>query len=303
MQPLQPSHPMREARIVAHGFVVFGESSKRLVCLRSSARGLRLCGPRQTAHPSFRMSPFPSPHLAVFLIALGATSFGAQDCTVRETERVVSIQKPGGAALAAKNGDILGLRDVLRTGLKSRALLELSDRAQLRVEQATELQLLGLSIPGDKNGRGEVSLARGVIYIFSREPEAKVNVKTFAGNGALRGTQLIVEVRGNRALFALLEGELDLSNPQGRLTLKAGQFGEMQPGRAPRRTSVIAAKNILQWALYYPAVLDPAALGLAADEEAKVSASLAVYRAGDLLGAFERYPLDYRPRSQAARTY
>ena len=220
-----------------------------------------------------------------------------------EVERVVSIERPGAKAAPAKNDDPLAVRDILRTGLKSRATVRLNEREQLRVGQTTDLQLLGLQVPGGQGEPREISIRRGVVYIFSREPEQRVNIKTLAGNGALRGTQLIVEVRGNRALFALLEGEIDLSNSKGKLTLKPGEFGEMRPGQAPRRTAVLEAKNILQWALYYPAVLDPTALGLTIDEEKRVAASVEAYCAGDLLGALEKYPLDYRPKSDAARQY
>lgn len=220
-----------------------------------------------------------------------------------EVERIVSIERPGAKAAPAKNDDPLAVRDILRTGLKSRATVRLNEREQLRVGQTTDLQLLGLQVPGGQGEPREISLKRGVVYIFSREPEQRVNIKTLAGNGALRGTQLIVEVRGNRALFALLEGEVDLSNAKGKLTLGPGEFGEMRPGQAPRKTAVLEAKNILQWALYYPAVLDPTALGLSVGEEAGVAESLAAYRAGDLLGALEKYPLGKGGGSQAARVY
>ncbi len=220
-----------------------------------------------------------------------------------EVERVVSIERPGAKAAAAKNDDPLAVRDILRTGLKSRATVRLNEREQLRVGQTTDLQLLGLQVPGGQGEPREISIRRGVVYIFSREPEQRVNIKTLAGNGALRGTQLIVEVRGNRALFALLEGEMDLSNSKGKLTLKPGEFGEMRPGQAPRKTAVLEAKNILQWALYYPAVLDPTQLGLTPGEESKIAGSLEAYRAGDLLGALEKYPLGRSGGPSAARVY
>ena len=220
-----------------------------------------------------------------------------------EVERVVSIERLGAKAAPAKDDDPLTVRDILHTGLKSRATVRLNDREQLRVGQTTDLQLLGLQVPGGQGEPREISLKRGLVYIFSREPEQRVNIKTLAGNGALRGTQMMAEVRGNRALFAVFEGEMDLSNPKGKLTLKPGEFGEMRPGQAPRKTAVLEAKNILQWALYYPAVLDPTELGLTAGEEAKIAASLEAYRSGDLLGALEKYPLDRRPGSQAARVY
>ena len=106
----------------------------------------------------------PIRQLLTFLLFLNAVPMGlaAQDATVLEVERIVSIQKPGGKALPAKKDDVLGLPDILRTGSKSRALLKLNDSVQLRVEQLTDLQLLGLSNPQAQAGRSEISIKRGV---------------------------------------------------------------------------------------------------------------------------------------------
>ena len=79
-----------------------------------------------------------------------------------ETEREVTIEKPGGTPLPAKKDDVLGVRDWLRTALDSRATLKVNDRVQLRVDQATELQLLRLSEPGSGDGKSEISVRRGL---------------------------------------------------------------------------------------------------------------------------------------------
>ena len=76
------------------------------------------------------------------------------------------------------------------------------------------------------------------------------------------------------------------------MCMRSGEQGEAEIGRAPRKTAVLEAVNILQWALYYPAVLDPAELRLSTADEARVAGSLTAYRAGDLLGALERYPVN-----------
>jgi Tfp pilus assembly protein PilF len=104
-------------------------------------------------------------------------------------------------------------------------------------------------------------------------------------------------------VITVLEGEVEFYNEIDGITLKSGEQGEAVIGGRPRKTAVIDAKNVIQWALYYPAVLDPKELGLSPAEERAVAASLAAYRAGDLLGALEKYPKNYRPNSAAARLY
>ncbi len=49
-----------------------------------------------------------------------------------EVERVVSIERPGTKAAPAKNDDPLAVRDILRTGLKSRTTVRLNEQPTLR---------------------------------------------------------------------------------------------------------------------------------------------------------------------------
>ena len=79
-----------------------------------------------------------------------------------EVERVVSIERPGAKVAPAKKDDPLAVRDILRTGLKSRATVRLNEREQLRVGQTTDLQLLGLQVPGGQGEPREISIRRGV---------------------------------------------------------------------------------------------------------------------------------------------
>ena len=72
---------------------------------------------------------------------------------------------------------------------------------------------------------------------------------------------------------------MELSNARGSVLLHSGEQGEAEIGRAPRKTAMIAATNVLQWCLYYPAVLDPVELSV------PESRALAAYRRGDLPGA------------------
>ena len=147
-------------------------------------------------------------------------------------------------------------------------------------------------------------LIEGGLYISSRERSPSIEIDTPSVNGFFRGTQVVVRVTPTgKAIFSVLEGEVELVNSVGRVTLRSGEQGEAEIGKAPHKTAVIVTTNLLQWALYYPGVLDPGELGLSRAEQASVAASLAAYRVGDLLGALEKYPKNHRPNSAAARLY
>ncbi|HMP84489.1 MAG TPA: TonB-dependent receptor, partial [Verrucomicrobiota bacterium] len=74
-------------------------------------------------------------------------------------------------------------------------------------------------------------------------------------------------------------------------------------GKAPTKTAVIDATKIIQWSLYYPAVVDPAEINFSDAERAALSDSLEAYRSGDLLQALARYPENRSPGSDAERVY
>lgn len=177
----------------------------------------------------------------------------------------------------ARVKETLKVGDRVRTRQRSLATLALTGLYTVRLEQFTTVEITPSLISAEKP---RLDLSGGAAFIFSREPAGEIDIRMPAANAALRGTQLHVQVLENgMSQIQVLEGRVDLENPQGKIVLHAGEAGEAAIGQAPRKTAVIEAKNLLQWALYYPAVLDPAELRLAD------SKALAAYRKGNLLDA------------------
>lgn len=228
--------------------------------------------------------------LAVAFQMIAVTcSLSAQDAKVLAVENIVQAAKGGGSAwAAAAKDDSLAVGDRFRTRQRSRATLRLTDLYTMRLEQFTTIQLTKGLLSGDKS---KLDVSGGAAFIFSREESGEIDITTPAANGALRGTQLYVQVsEGGLSKFQVLEGQVVMQNPQGKLVLGAGEAGEALPGQAPKRTAAIITTNLLQWALYYPAVLDPAELGMAEADQRVAAKSLEAYKSGDLLGALEAYP-------------
>ncbi|MEK0449302.1 MAG: hypothetical protein RL088_1570 [Verrucomicrobiota bacterium] len=240
-----------------------------------------------------------APSLLLPLVAFASFAFG-QDAQILEIENIVQVAKSGMAAwAAATDAQSLAVSDRIRTRQKSRATVKLTDLYTMRMEQFTTIEISPKLVSG---GKPELNLSGGAAFIFSREEGGEIGIKTPAANGALKGTQLFVQVSGGRSFFHVIEGSVEMGNSHGRVLLNAGEAGEAAPGSAPRKTASISAKNILQWALYYPGVLDPSELGMSAAEQRAVAASLAAYREGDLLGALEKYP-NRAPGNTGGRLY
>jgi tetratricopeptide (TPR) repeat protein len=178
----------------------------------------------------------------------------------------------------------------------------MSEKWFARVDEETDVEIM----PGALGAKDKDALkvALGGAFVYSREEEGEVKIQTPSATGGLRGTQLMVRVWADgKTQMQVLEGEVDLANDFGRVLLKAGEAGEAELGKAPRKTAVIETRNLLQWALYYPAVLQPDELGLTGDEARALAASLDAYRSGDLPGALELYPADYAPASDGTKLY
>ena len=210
-----------------------------------------------------------------------------------EKEKVVEARSQNAGWRAAALGSEFAARDGLRTGEFSRAALRFTDRSMLRVDELTTIEISASPAAAEKT----LEMKRGGAYFYSRERPEQIRIRTAVVNGALRGTEFALRVAADgKTTVAMFEGEVELSNPQGRLLVRSGEMAEVVAGGAPRKTAMIEATNIIQWCLYYPAVLDPAELGFGADSE-----NVAAYRAGNLPGALAVLPT--AGGGKAARVY
>ena len=202
---------------------------------------------------------------------------------------------------AGRTNEVLLVGDRVRTGLRSRATVRLSNLTVLRVNELTTLQIQPPSKPGKQSA---LDLESGAAYFFSRERPTELEFRTPLASGAIRGTEFNLAVAGDgRTVVTLLDGAVALTNSFGGLDLASGEEATVEPGRRPSKTAVVDAVNIIQWCLYYPAVLDPDELNLSPDEKQALAGSLTAYRNGELLQALAQYPDGRTPSSDAEKVY
>ena len=238
--------------------------------------------------------------LPVVVILGACVPATAQDAKVVGIENRVETSLQNGPWKPARVGQTLAISDQIWTKLRSRATVQLTDLYTMRLDQLTTVKIVPQIVSGE---RPKLNLRGGKISIFSRAPAREIDIETPTVNATSLGTQFVVEVgKGGRTEIAVFEGTVHLANEHGRLELGAGEAGEALAGQAPRRTARIVARSILQWALYYPAVLEIGDLGMSNAERRKVAHSLEAYQEGDLLGALARYPA-HDPVSAAGKLY
>src|SRR6185436_1155052 len=251
--------------------------------------------------------------LAVLCIALGLVLFadvgsvGAAEAVrtqhhLLEPQGEVEILRKGANAwIPARTNIALAPGDSIRTGKDSRAAVRLSNDSVIRMDQLT---IMRLPEPISPRKRFMVNLLKGAIYFFHRERPVETDFETPLVSGAIRGTEFNLVVADNgRTVLTLVEGAVDLSNPQGQLALKTGDQAVVEPAAPPVKTAVIEAANVIQWCLYYPAVLDVDEVALSDAEKQALSDSLAAYRDGDLPRALAAWPPNRQPSSTAEKLY
>ncbi|MBI5386928.1 MAG: FecR domain-containing protein [Verrucomicrobia bacterium] len=247
--------------------------------------------------------------LVGFLLAAG-TVLAAQppagasphDSVLLSLEGKVEVWRVGAAQwLPARTNLHLAAGDRVRTGLRSRAAVQLSDLSVLRLNQLTTIEIQ----PAAEAGRPHsLEMKSGTLYFFNRERPSEMRFRTPVASGAIRGTEFILAVaEDGRTEVTLVDGKVDLSNEAGQVSLANGEQGIVEAGQVPRKTAVIQTINLMQWALYYPGVLDPDELGLSPEEQQSLAGSLNAYRTGDLLAAQANYPEGRIANSPAERTY
>lgn len=263
--------------------------------------------------------PNHCPHLPilescqVFLIALcllhglarPVIAATGPDATLLTREGKVELFKSGAPDWTpAQTNDVMKLGERVRTGLKSRATLRLANESLLRVNQLTSVTIQ-LDITGTENPeKPTLEVQSGSTYFFNRQGDQEVNFKTSRASGAIRGTEFNLEVgEDGRTVVTMIDGRVDLKNEFGALSLTSGEQGIVEKGAAPRKTAALDTLNIIQWTLYYPAVLDPDELNLPDEARSTLAKSLEAYRSGELLAAIAAYSDTRKPGSDAEKAY
>ena len=244
----------------------------------------------------------------VLLFLIGWTAFGRAQNNPDNSARLLGVEgrvevaRAGAAAWSAgSTNQVLNLGDRVRTGPRSRAIIHLSDASTLRVNELTTLEIRPPQAKGANTG---LEVNKGSTYLFNRERPGTVEFRTPLASGAIRGTEFHLFVADNgRTEVALLDGAVDLTNNFGGTSLAPGEQGVVEPGLPPRKTAMLEASSIIQWVLYYPAILDADEIGLSEAERTALADSLAAYRAGDLLAAQSSFPDNRPPGSEAERIY
>jgi outer membrane receptor protein involved in Fe transport len=192
----------------------------------------------------------------------------------------------------------------LRTGVNSRATLRWTDNSVVPIGELTEIQVL---LPHQRGAESGLQLIKGVLSFFHRDQPGRIRVMTAGATAGIEGTEFVMEVAVvdgvERSTLSVIDGRVSFSNDFGALLLTNRQQALAVSDAPPVLQAGFVAENILQWAFYYPAVVDLRDLPLTPEEKRTLGDSLAAYRAGDVRAALTAFPEDTPAPSDAWRMY
>ena len=142
--------------------------------------------------------------------------------------------------------------DRVRVRNKSNAALRLHNNSLLRLDQKTTIVF-----PADEANkkRSFMDLIKGAIHIFTRTPQP-FDVKTPFMNAGVEGTEFFVGVDELSAQLVVFEGRVKATNDFGSLILVAHEAALAQKEQPPQQQIVINPIDSVQWALYYPTIIE-----------------------------------------------
>ena len=187
--------------------------------------------------------------------------------------------------------------DRIRTQKHSRVTLELGNESLVTLEQRS-----ALTFPIIDKGSFSwlLELFQGSAFFRSRSPH-QLKIDTPFVNAVHEGTEFMVTVNEQQTEISVFDGRVAAENQAGRVQIDKGQIGIAAKGQITRvQALTIHPKDAVQWALYYPPIIDYQSLGSMPTIPA-IQQSLNFYQQGDVYQALS--VLDNIPEQQQDEHY
>lgn len=170
-------------------------------------------------------------HLPAIFV-LGISPLIAADSSATVTEAVNQVahgSMQSAKTFPAKVGTHLQDGEYLKTGVKSRAELELANQSITRLGANT---IFNYSLTTN-----EIDLQAGTVLFSKPKDSQQMTIKTASVTAAIVGTTGFVQVQGHSFLFGLVEGHATLTIGGVDYPITAGEILKFNPGSPPQTTT------------------------------------------------------------------
>lgn len=198
--------------------------------------------------------------LLTFSSAVASARTAPALASVRFIVHALSVTPPHGSARPAHVGDPLFASYGLRTGVGARASIRFADATVLHVNQRTDLVLQSAQVALLR--RGEVALvdspgrhhqietatalatAIGTLY--------DVRIERQSGSSSYAPTPAAQTFPPGTTTISVVSGAVRVSNVYGRVTVNAGEWTHVPPGRPPTTPTRHNARGDISWSAGLP---------------------------------------------------
>ena len=182
--------------------------------------------------------------------------------------------------------------DMIRVSERSRAAILLRpEETTLQLDQRSTI-----TIPKPApSGPRWLELLRGAANFLSRTPRS-LKITTPFLNAHIEGTEFLVRVNGDETAILVFAGTVFAENRAGRVRLQSGQQAVAKAAQPPQRSLVIRPRDAVEWALYYPPIIDYRSTALTRGVP-EIQEALRLYRQGrmrEALARLDAIPTDRR---------
>jgi Flp pilus assembly protein TadD len=219
------------------------------------------------------------------LPAFGADRYGEWLARVSSFEGTVQSQKASAPHWQAVSIDEPYYKgDSIRTLDRSRARLQLPNETYWDLNQNSRVNLTDSSSSGSSALSVLLELWEGAALFRSRQSKS-INFRTPRLSGANQGTEFLVEASDEATIVTVYDGVVDTWNEHGKLSVPKGQSAIARKGQAPEPYIRVKPQDAVQWAVYYPPIIDFDAASVRAELTPEIARSVSLYRRNDLTSA------------------
>ena len=200
---------------------------------------------------------------------------------------------------AVEGDETLCPGDHIRVGPLGRAAVQLADEVQtvLRLDERTTLSFP----PREPEASPWLDLVQGVMHFITRVPR-RLQIHTPFVNATVEGTELVLRVGEAETELIVFEGRVRFANAAGGLVVASQEAAIARAGQRPVRRVLVKPREAVEWALYYPPLIDLQLIAWGPERHAvALREAASAYRRNDLAGAFTA--LERVPRGERGGTY
>jgi len=173
-----------------------------------------------------------------------------------------------------------------------RAAVVLANETIIRLDQGTTITFTEI----ENKKSSWLELLEGIIHFISRVSQ-NLTITTPFVNATVEGTEFVIRVDENETNVWVLEGTVRVENPLGKLLLESGEAAVARVGEGPKRRLDVRPRDAVQWALYYPPLIDVSTGAVTGPNQDILRGALAHYQTGDVRTALDQLnaiPLEQR---------